>query len=115
MAMPRKHYEDDLQRDVMGFIRLQYPHIISFHVPNGGKRGPREAARLKRQGVLAGVSDILLYWQDSFAAIELKYGENDMSKPQAYFADKLQKFGGKFAVCRSVEEVQTIMKAWGVK
>ena len=60
MAMPRKHYEDDLQRDVMEFIRLQYPHIISFHVPNGGKRSAREAARLKRQGVLAGVSDILL-------------------------------------------------------
>jgi len=115
MAMRKKHYEDDLQRDVMQFIRLQYPHIISFHCPNGGKRGVREAARLKRQGVLAGVSDVLLYWQDGYGAIELKYGDNSMSKPQAYFADKLQKFGGKFAVCRSIEDVQAALKAWGVK
>lgn len=115
MAMPKKHYEDDLQRDVMQFIRLQYPHIISFHCPNGGKRGAREAARLKRQGVLAGVSDILLYWQDGYGAIELKYGNNDMSKPQSYFAERLLKFGGKFAVCRSVDEVKATLKAWGVK
>jgi len=31
-----------------------------FHVPNGGNRNPREAARLKRQGVRPGVSDYML-------------------------------------------------------
>lgn len=29
-------------------------------IPNGGKRNPREAARLKAEGVKAGVSDLLL-------------------------------------------------------
>jgi len=31
-----------------------------FHIPNGGNRNPREAARLKRMGVRPGVSDYCL-------------------------------------------------------
>lgn len=39
----------------------QYPGIeLMFHIPNGGSRHPVEAARLKAQGVKAGVSDIFL-------------------------------------------------------
>jgi hypothetical protein len=113
--MARQHREDDLQRDVIAFIRLQYPGILAFHCANGGKRNKWEAVRLKRQGVLAGVSDILLYWNGGFGAIELKAGEPKPSKLQAWFGDKLQGFGGKFAVCNSVHQVQETMKAWGVK
>ncbi len=115
MPKPRNHFEDDLQKNVMNFIRLQYPNILAFHVPNGGKRNKWEAVRLKRQGVLAGVSDILLYWDGGFGGIELKAGEPKPSKLQAWFGDKLQGFGGKFATCNTVESVQKTLKAWGVK
>jgi hypothetical protein len=33
-----------------------------IHPPNGGKRNAAEAARLKAQGVKAGVSDLFLAW-----------------------------------------------------
>ena len=38
-----------------------YPELKwLYHIPNGGKRGKAEAARLKRMGVKAGVSDLFL-------------------------------------------------------
>lgn len=38
-----------------------YPELeLLFHVPNGGKRDQKTAAALKRQGVKAGVPDLVL-------------------------------------------------------
>lgn len=34
--------------------------VLLYHVANGGKRGKREAAKLKRMGVKAGVPDLCL-------------------------------------------------------
>lgn len=43
------------------YVAKQYPGIeLMFHIPNGGSRNKIEAARLKAQGVKAGVSDIFL-------------------------------------------------------
>lgn len=115
MPKPRNHHEDDLQKNVIDFIRLQYPSILAFHVPNGGKRNKWEAVRLKRQGVLAGVSDILLYWNGGFGAIELKVNQLIPSKTQEQFGKKLQSFGGRFALCNGIDSVQKTLKEWGVK
>lgn len=59
------HREDDEQAMLFDWARLATvagvkigDHLIA--IPNGGKRNVREAARLKRQGVKAGVSDIQL-------------------------------------------------------
>jgi len=41
-------------------VRQFHPGIIAFAIPNGGKRDPREAARMKREGVLAGVPDVFV-------------------------------------------------------
>ena len=38
-----------------------HPEVgLIFHIPNGGKRGRAEAARLKEMGVKPGVSDLFL-------------------------------------------------------
>ena len=42
-------------------VRRQYPELaLLFAVPNGGQRSPRTAARLKAEGVRAGVPDVCL-------------------------------------------------------
>lgn len=48
---------------VMNWLLLNHPDYwkATIHVPNGGKRNAREAARLKQMGVKAGVSDILCF------------------------------------------------------
>lgn len=48
------------QETLFRWANLQ-PHIIPYliHIPNGGSRTIHEGAALKRQGVKAGVSDLL--------------------------------------------------------
>jgi len=62
-----KHIEDQHQTALFSWaklinIRLENGSVIKlidalYAIPNGGKRGLREAVRLKAQGVKAGVSD----------------------------------------------------------
>lgn len=40
--------------------RAFYPDLIVAAVPNGGKRGAKEAKRLKAEGVLPGYPDLLI-------------------------------------------------------
>ena len=58
------HAEDDHQATVIAWARLNERKLPAlrwlFHIPNGGKRDAREAARLQRQGVIAGVADLFL-------------------------------------------------------
>lgn len=56
---PYQGFEDDLQIAVVNMLWLRYKKYIWYHVPNGGKRNAREAAKFKRMGVMAGVSDII--------------------------------------------------------
>lgn len=46
------------------FIRQEHPYIFIFAIPNGGKRSMSEALRLKVEGVVPGVSDLLLMFLD---------------------------------------------------
>jgi hypothetical protein len=54
-----KNYQEDAESIAL-WQRAQLNPILKkylYHVPNGGKRNPREAARMKRMGVRAGVHD----------------------------------------------------------
>lgn len=87
----------------VAFARNTIPEIdLLFHVPNGGSRDKREAARLKAQGVRAGVPDLCLpvpsgEYHGLF--IELKVGKNKTSKEQEEWLGKLAGQGYKTAVC----------------
>ncbi len=64
VARRNNYAEDDHQATVIAWSRLnerKFPALRwLFHVPNGGKRNAREAARLQTQGVIAGVADLFL-------------------------------------------------------
>jgi len=40
---------------------LDFHGVVWTHVPNGGSRDRREASNLKRQGVRAGIPDVLVF------------------------------------------------------
>lgn len=79
---------------------LEYLH----HVPNGGKRDKATATALKRQGVKAGVPDIVL---PAVRAgyhglyIELKTGKNTTTDNQKRWLKYLRQQGYYTAVCYS--------------
>lgn len=108
------HGEDTLQ---MACVRwFDYQHARDswalFHVPNGGRRNPKEAARFKAMGVRAGVPDLMLLLPRhgySYLAIELKYGKNTQTQAQKDYERRINANGGVYVVVRSIEEfVETI-------
>jgi len=78
LSPKRGNLEARLQIAVINYIRMAFPDVLCFAVPNGGARKknsegvPIEAIMLKKMGVLAGVSDLLLFWNGGMGAIELK-------------------------------------------
>ena len=54
--------ESQIQHDCLTWFRLQYPSLafMLFAVPNGGKRDAKTGARMKYEGAISGVSDLIL-------------------------------------------------------
>ena len=86
----RKHPHDEehrLQVACVRWFKYQYPNIAHalFAVPNGGRRDVTTGAKLKAEGALAGVSDlILLKSNDKYGAllIEMKTPKGKQSQYQ---------------------------------
>ena len=96
----RKHGEDSEQAAVVYWAALsqkRYPALKwLYHIPNGGKRNKVEAARLKLQGVKAGVSDLFLpaaIGGYHGLYIEMKYGKNKPTEAQLEFMHDMSAAG----------------------
>lgn len=59
---PAIDYEGSEQKALFSWLAIQHPLAgkLAYHVPNGGHRLKSVAAKLKGQGVKAGVSDLVL-------------------------------------------------------
>lgn len=106
---PRKkpgHPESELQRACVRWFRLQYPGVLLFHIPNGGKRNAREAAMFKAEGVVAGIPDLFLAEArhgHHGLFIEMKAGRNKPTPEQADAMHRLTASGYLCAVCYTFE------------
>lgn len=81
---------------------------LMFHIPNGGKRNKATAARLKREGVKAGVPDVFLpvprgRYHGLFIEMKREKGGR-LSQEQKRWLEELSKMGYKAEVCRGWEE-----------
>jgi hypothetical protein len=114
-----KHIEDDLQMACVQWFNLQYPNVVMFHIPNGGKRDAREGARFKAMGVMPGVADLFVMkrkeepssfnperyihiWHGLF--IELKSPKGKLTESQSDFAAASMANGYQYHICRSLDE-----------
>lgn len=103
--------ESVLQTACVKWFRLQYPDLIIYAVPNGGSRNVREAQRLKAEGVLAGVADLVVMLpQGKSIYIEMKVKWNKQTDNQKEFQKKAIELGHTYAVCYSFEEFQQIIE-----
>lgn len=112
--------EHDLQAAVIAecdrrsVLRVEYSLI--FAIPNGGHRHPAVAAKLKAEGVKAGVLDLLLPvarqgYHGYF--VELKCGDNKPSQDQLAWIRNLRAEGYKCdVVWDNVDEVMTLIEAY---
>lgn len=107
-----RHVEDTLQRSCVQWFDWTHPTIshLLFHVPNGGYRNTKEAARFKTMGVRPGVADLILLVPGNgahFLCLELKVGKNSQTENQRWFQHLVTQAGGRYAVVRSLDEFIT--------
>lgn len=101
--------EAKLQANCIRWFHLQYPFLsrLLFAVPNGERRDVITGAKLKRQGVIRGVSDlILLIPKKGFASlcIEMKTPKGTQSDFQREWQKEAEKYRNKYVICHSLEE-----------
>ena len=115
----KKDIEHALQCACVHWFRLQYPAYATllFAVPNGGARNAITGARLKDEGVTAGVADLILFVPkvvfnegengriiDVTAAlcIEIKTPTGRQSPEQRAWQAAIEAQGYKYAIARDV-------------
>ena len=109
--------EHRLQCACVRWFRLAYPqhHHNLFAVPNGGYRTPSTAAKIKAEGALPGVSDlILLIARGGYHGllIELKTDKGRQSEAQREWQRLIEADGYKYVVVRSIEEFIKVVEAY---
>lgn len=109
--------EDTEQQAVIQWVRIaagHYPALkLLHHIPNGGSRNKREASKLKRMGVLAGVPDLHLPVASagySSLYIEMKYGDGRLLTSQKDFLIRAAYFHNFCAVCYTAEDAIAVLQ-----
>lgn len=111
-APQRKRPDDEehrIQCACVNWFRLQYPtHATAlFAVPNGGRRDKVSGAKLKAEGVLPGVSDLILLLprgRHHGLLIEMKTERGKQSQAQRDWQRDMVHRGYKYMVIRSIDE-----------
>lgn len=107
---PRKPANDEehrIQTACVQWFRYEYQQLRAnlFAIPNGGRRDKVTGAKLKEEGVLAGVADlILLYPSGEYHAllIEMKTAIGKQSSEQRKWQQQIEPYGYKYVVCHSL-------------
>ena len=107
----RKHKDEEhkLQVSMINWFRLQYPSMRHnlFAIPNGGRRDAATGRRLKDEGVLAGVSDLILLKSNrcyGALLIETKTRKGTQRESQKEWESKITADGYKYVIARSLDE-----------
>lgn len=95
---------------------FRFPELeLMHHIPNGGKRSKSEAARFKRTGVKAGVSDIFLpVARGGYHGlyIELKALDGKLSAEQERFITAVKEQGYFAVVAYGGEEAARMIERY---
>ena len=109
--------EHRLQCACVQWFRTQHPKFNHnlFAVPNGGRRDKVTGAKLKAEGVLAGVADLILLKSNAdyrSLLIEMKTGSGKQSEVQGRWQKAIEKDGYKYVLCRSLEDFMREINAY---
>jgi hypothetical protein len=119
--------ESKIQQACVQWFRYQYPQYekVLIAIPNGGKREQKtiwtkngyktyspSGKKLKDEGVMPGVADLLLLvenktkyiWNYNYLAIEMKTDKGVQSDSQKEWKEACETFGGKYIICRNLDE-----------
>lgn len=101
--------EHRIQCACVQWFRYQHPECRHnlFAVPNGGRRDKTTGAKMKAEGVLAGVADLILLKPNAkhgALLIEMKTRIGRQADTQRKWQRLIERDGYKYVVCRSLED-----------
>lgn len=109
-AVPDTTDEHYIQCECVRYFNLRYPYLRGrlFAVPNGGRRDVVTGARLKAEGVVAGVSDLILLKKNRYYGallIEMKKRTGKQSESQKQWEQLVCADGEfKYVKCHSFDD-----------
>lgn len=131
--------EHNIQCACVRWFNLQWPQYrgLLFAVPNGGARSKATAGKLKAEGVVPGVADLILLvpkntnpikeeyvtitleidgqipeiWYHALC-IEMKTAKGRQSPEQKEWQAKVEAHGYKYAVCHSLDEFMAVVNGY---
>lgn len=112
-----RHGESDLQIACVRWFNYEYPQYqkLLFSVPNGGRRSVITAKVLKAEGVVSGVSDLILMvpmYPFHALCIEMKYGKGKQTPKQKEWESLVTHFNYKYEVVYSFEEFTSLINLY---
>ena len=110
-----RHKESTLQITCVKWFNAIYPEHqgLLFSVPNGGQRNAITAKIMKAEGVVAGVSDLILFMpRRGYHAlcIEMKVDTNKQSENQKIWQKKAEGEGYLYKVIYTIEDFAKLVK-----
>ena len=93
-------------------VRHLRQDILIYSIPNGGYRHYKEAARLKAEGVTAGVPDLFIAKataKHSGLYLEFKTAKGRVSDKQKYIIEKLRDEGYCVEIVRSADAAWEVL------
>lgn len=107
--------EDDVEKQIRDYLLIALlPGVEHFHVPNGAKLGARQVWQMKAAGMKAGIPDRCFLYQGRAYFIEVKKPGGVLSDSQRVMFPKIRTVGCPVEICRSVEDVERALVAWGI-
>ena len=119
--------EHNIQAACVRWFNLQWPEYrgLLFAVPNGGARSKAIAGKLKAEGVVPGVADLILLVPQWFTTwrgqkgclyaglcIEMKTTKGRQSHDQKEWEDKVTGQGYEYKVIRSLDEFIEVVDSY---
>lgn len=118
-AMAGKTTKEDAQSEGVlhsicaEYLRVAYPSLWWWHVPNQGKMPVQWRVKLARMGVKPGISDICVMLNDGRTGyIELKTTTGRPSPAQRAFKAECERVGAPYHIARRQEEFAAVLKDW---
>jgi hypothetical protein len=109
-----KQSESQLQSAIVQILRFN--NILVFSIPNGiffnalGKSKFTYMNKLKREGFLAGASDLVILTKKQPYFVEIKTKNGKQSDTQKLFQENVKKLGYQYLIWRSHEDAEDFVK-----
>ena len=115
VARLRLKPEEKLTIECADFLRLTLPRgALVLHVPSEAKRSRAGWAVQQAMGYINGVPDHLILARGEMFFIEYKTGKNGLTAAQIDFGIWAEDQGYRFAVVRSLDQLEKTAREWGI-